>query len=1303
MERTPRRPGAILLVVVALLTLFAVVGLSFVLYASSAATSARYFREAEAPTRPDLDPDLLLGHFLGQLVYDAADDAQGVQSALRGHGLARSLFGYDGSTEEAPGNLNDRPFSGTGRLHAPSVFADLGLPDTPDEARDDYYLVNYTFFRDDPALAPRQRFLRDPERLGTRPDPDTPRGPFTGGFNVSYTYPDLNNLFLGAVKADGTLLVPSFHRPWAGFGTLAPSNPNWYDRTKPWLKYLVLRPRPADMGPGFAAPEDAGGDVKNLVGAPGGNDSLWLDLGFPVLTAPDGRRYKPLFAPLVLDLDNRINVNVHGNVRGVAPTGGWAQGQAHRSNQGWGPWEVNLGRVLTQDPKNVPEWPNLLTGATQPFVVGKYGPDRSPGSPPADDLAPAWPTPRFFAQADFDAARTDGSATDPPQLPGQGGAAALSCFPSFPPGYDNASADERRRHPLLHQVFRPRGDDRVFTASNLEALLRHGDTGSPALTSELFRLCPVNFGDPTDPRGSTRRRRLVTTHSFDQNQPGATPWLYPVDPGDPAAYGIPAADPTGAPRGPALPFPPLAWRTNPPPGFPAPAPLGEFGPDWRANHAGSSGWHGGGGRINLRRALPPYPHQGGAPDGSPLVGPFDRFDTNDPQVVAQFTEAVVARQQFADELYRKLLAVTGLPAPRDPAAPTDAELEPRRWLAQLAVNLVDYIDEDDISTPFCFYDRFKDAGGAPAFDGSAVSRPDGLGGGWLSPGELQWPRYWVFGVELPHVLLNEVLVQFHEETDTDGSLNHWFRFFIELHNPFPDSVPATVQQRDRLAVPLRMPALPSGPSASGGSGDAYAPYRVVVGLQPSPGPIGPGATNENVLGNPERVRASTNDADFTDGGLEIRPQGFVLLGPPEPGGAVPVPLQTCDAFLPPNNAAVPPNVPVLRTPRLGNRFVYPVPPPPGDDERVQNLQVLLRRLANPHLPFNPDRNAGVWYNPYLTVDYLEQVPLRWTSDPGPFTARGKRQPYAAALAQVSDQQAPTQGNVVHTFGLRNEPPPEGGRYDWLVHLDRPPIGPPEVLHVAACPPYQLTHRFISPDRTGTVRKFNHRAPWLEQETRLYRLLEFLEAHAAGEAVVEVSPFRVPGRINLNTVWDEETFLALCDWPDDAQARAMFQRLIAGRTPDLAGGGGLGPRDRPFRSLATGYTATGDTQYPRGSGLEDTLLRSAEGGEQRLFQPTGSADDHPYLRDRLFIKVFNNVTTRSNVFAVWLTVGFFEVTDETTRPVRLGAEIGRAENRHVRHRMFAIVDRSVLNYHPGPRDRFRPRDDPALVPYFSIIE
>src|SRR5207302_5247586 len=83
---------------------------------------------------------------------------------------------------------------------------------------------------------------------------------------------------------------------------------------------------------------------------------------------------------------------------------------------------------------------------------------------------------------------------------------------------------ERIHHPNLYNAFRPALPDRAFALSSMEALLRYGDTGSAALTSELFRLCPNNFGDASD--AGARRRGLVTLRSFDVDRPGVTPWFW---------------------------------------------------------------------------------------------------------------------------------------------------------------------------------------------------------------------------------------------------------------------------------------------------------------------------------------------------------------------------------------------------------------------------------------------------------------------------------------------------------------------------------------------------------------------------------------------------------------------------------------------------------------------------------------------------------------------------------------------------------------------------------------------------------
>src|SRR5262249_58017750 len=123
------------------------------------------------------------------------------------------------------------------------------------------------------------------------------------------------------------------------------------------------------------------------------------------------------------------------------------------------------------------------------------------------------------------------------------------------------------------------------------------------------------------------------------------------------------------------------------------------------------------------------------------------------------------------------------------------------------------------------------------------------------------------------------------------------------------------------------------------------------------------------------------------------------------------------------------------------------------------------------------------------------------------------------------------------------------------------------------------------------KRSNHGVRGYDESNRLYRVFEFLGTQ--GRAAGVSAGGRVPGKVNLNTVWDPETFRALCDpQPSSpftlADVDALYARLVALRTP----GGKPGPADRPFLGLAVGHSPSpgdalyppgGDALFPRGSG------------------------------------------------------------------------------------------------------------------------
>ena len=141
---------------------------------------------------------------------------------------------------------------------------------------------------------------------------------------------------------------------------------------------------------------------------------------------------------------------------------------------------------------------------------------------------------------------------------------------------------------------------------------------------------------------------------------------------------------------------------------------------------------------------------------------------------------------------------------------------------------------------------------------------------------------------------------------------------------------------------------------------------------------------------------------------------------------------------------------------------------------------------------------------------------------------------------------------------------------------------------------------------------------------------------------------------------------------DANVIAVFKALMAQRTPNGTPGptpaSSTAPTDQPFWPTSLGASPGGDPMGTTPRGINQTLLAAAA---------NWTPGTNPYQQLEMLNKIYNNTTTRSNVFAVWLTVGFFQVMDDTTTPMKLGPEINASQGKNIRHQMFAIIDRTQL--------------------------
>ena len=314
-------------------------------------------------------------------------------------------------------------------------------------------------------------------------------------------------------------------------------------------------------------------------------------------------------------------------------------------------------------------------------------------------------------------------------------------------------------------------------------------------------------------------------------------------------------------------------------------------------------------------------------------------------------------------------------------------------------------------------------------------------------------------------------------------------------------------------------------------------------------------------------------------------------------------------------------------------------------------------------------------------------------------------------------------------------------FPWLTWNNRPFVSNMELLQVPATSAEQLVRQFSSlptagPDPYDAVSPANFHVPckhllnffmssqngnagaapyfyraldYLHVPSRFVGTETYLKPNTAPSGFYppfnKVSNYRDPGRVNINTIpsppgppvnnpiWNAVLNGGLVP---------PWSQIVASRRGEIAAASVLAPQSvaspsvfsHPFRT-AGGASFGLPGAPPVTAEVDATLMRRAPGQTHPLFQyqnagiPYVNPDRNSYFRYMPLQRLSNLLTTRSNVYAVWVTVGFFEVSPVPVDPIRypdgftLGQEIGSETGEIKRPRAFYIYDRSIpVGFEPG---------------------
>ena len=230
-------------------------------------------------------------------------------------------------------------------------------------------------------------------------------------------------------------------------------------------------------------------------------------------------------------------------------------------------------------------------------------------------------------------------------------------------------------------------------------------------------------------------------------------------------------------------------------------------------------------------------------------------------------------------------------------------------------------------------------------------------------------------------------------------------------------------------------------------------------------------------------------------------------------------------------------------------------------------------------------------------------------------------------------------------------------------------------------------------------------PFIDSELHLNPTFASTPGHLFHIPFQRIPWYREPGRINLNTIFSRDVFRGLLNLPDYSDGGGWNWFVDSRRGYGTAGSGQVVANSdyptyfaNPFRSFS-GYELAPPTQNGAqtdttrrnvlGCEINSTILRERGiGSGQPLFEfvsagPTTDTNRNPFFRYSQLQRLSQLATTRSNVYAVWLTLGYFEV-DAVLPPnpavypdgYRLGPELGIDTGDVQRHRAFYLIDPSI---------------------------